>query len=371
VRETFIEDIGMEMPISGAKPKLWERVQKFRIRNVAPKPPKRKALATGPEIAAWIIVALGILFLLYHHLLSALLAGLFVYSIVHRIAGQLTNRKMEGHKAKWVALGIVSLALILLAAGIVLAVLAVVKGHAGGIHEMMQKITEVVEQFRDWFSKRGIGEWIPDADKLHEKVVQWLKENSAERGIETGKMFIHALVGIVIGALLSFYTPKHPGGPLRIAFYERMSRFATAFERVVFAQVKISALNTTFTAIYLLVVLPMFGVNLPLHKTLVLVTFVAGLLPVVGNLISNTIIVLISLGIGAGVAVSSLIFLIVIHKLEYFLNAKIVGGEIKASAWEILLAMVCFEAAFGISGVIIAPIVYAYMKAEMRDKGLI
>ena len=51
--------------------------------------------------------------------------------------------------------------------------------------------------------------------------------------------------------------------------------------------------------------------------------------------------------------------------------AKIVGGEIKASAWEILLAMVCFEAAFGIAGVIIAPIVYAYMKAEMRDKGLI
>ncbi len=65
-----------------------------------------------------------------------------------------------------------------------------------------------------------------------------------------------------------------------------------------------------------------------------LVTFVAGLIPVVGNLISNSVIVLLSLGVGPGVALASLVFLIVIHKLEYFLNARIVGGEIHASAWE-------------------------------------
>jgi predicted PurR-regulated permease PerM len=87
--------------------------------------------------------------------------------------------------------------------------------------------------------------------------------------------------------------------------------------------------------------------------------------------VSNSIIVLISLGVSPGVAAASLVFLIVIHKLEYFLNAKIVGSEIHASAWEILLVMVAFEAAFGIPGVIIAPIAYAYAKAEMKDKGLI
>ena len=49
----------------------------------------------------------------------------------------------------------------------------------------------------------------------------------------------------------------------------RASRLGDSFRNVVFAQVRISALNTIFTAIYLVVVLPLFGVHLPLAKTLI------------------------------------------------------------------------------------------------------
>jgi predicted PurR-regulated permease PerM len=139
----------------------------------------------------------------------------------------------------------------------------------------------------------------------------------------------------------------------------------------VFAQVRISALNTTLTAIYLIAVLPAFGVHLPLAKTLVLITFVAGLLPVIGNLISNTVIFIVSLSHSLIVAVAALAYLIVIHKLEYFVNARIVGSQIRARAWELLLAMMTMEAAFGIAGVIAAPIYYAYLKDELSSRGLI
>ena len=64
-----------------------------------------------------------------------------------------------------------------------------------------------------------------------------------------------------------------------------------AFRRIVFAQVRISALNTSFTAIYLVIVLPLCGVHLPLVKTMIAISFIAGLLPVIGNLISNSVIV--------------------------------------------------------------------------------
>jgi predicted PurR-regulated permease PerM len=101
------------------------------------------------------------------------------------------------------------------------------------------------------------------------------------------------------------------------------------------------------------------------------ITFVAGLLPIVGNLISNTAIFVVSLSQSLFVAMISLGYLIVIHKLEYFLNARIIGGHIRARAWEMLLAMVVLEAAFGIAGVVAAPIYYAYMKDELREKGLI
>ena len=91
----------------------------------------------------------------------------------------------------------------------------------------------------------------------------------------------------------------------------------------------------------------------------------------IGNLISNSLIFVVGLSISVYVAIVALIFLVVIHKLEYFLNARIVGTRIQASAWELLLAMLVLEVAFGIAGLIAAPIYYAYIKSELSDAGLI
>jgi predicted PurR-regulated permease PerM len=152
---------------------------------------------------------------------------------------------------------------------------------------------------------------------------------------------------------------------------ERAARVGEAFRRIVFAQVRISALNTSLTAIYLVVILPLCGVHLPLIKTMIAVCFIAGLLPVVGNLISNTVIVIVSLSHSLYAALGSLMFLILIHKLEYFVNARIVGTQIRARAWELLIAMLTMEAAFGIAGVVAAPIYYAYLKDELKTRRLI
>jgi len=62
---------------------------------------------------------------------------------------------------------------------------------------------------------------------------------------------------------------------------------------------------------------------------------------------------------------------VVIHKLEYFVNARIIGARIRARAWELLLAMLVMDAAFGIPGLIAAPIYYAYVKDELTLRKLI
>ena len=51
--------------------------------------------------------------------------------------------------------------------------------------------------------------------------------------------------------------------------------------------------------------------------------------------------------------------------MEYFLNARIIGHHIQASAWELLVAMLTMEAAFGLYGVVAAPVFYAYIKIEL------
>jgi predicted PurR-regulated permease PerM len=138
-----------------------------------------------------------------------------------------------------------------------------------------------------------------------------------------------------------------------------------AFHNIVFAQVKISLVNTVLTGLFLLVALPLLGIHVPLAKTLVVVTFIVGLLPVVGNLLSNTAVTIAALSVSLGVGIAALVFLILVHKLEYFLNARIVGDQIHARAWELLIAMLVMEAAFGLAGVIAAPIYYAYLKSEL------
>jgi predicted PurR-regulated permease PerM len=213
-------------------------------------------------------------------------------------------------------------------------------------------------------------------DDVKEAIVLWLRNHAGEVqlvGKQAGRALAHVLVGMVIGAIVSLHEaqPIRLARPMAQALTERARRLGDAFGRIVFAQVRISAINTAFTTVYLALLLPLFGVDLPLTKALIVITFVAGLLPVLGNLISNTVIVIVSLSQSIEVAAGSLFFLVAIHKLEYFLNARIVGSRIHAHAWELLLAMLVMEAAFGLPGVMAAPIYYAYLKNELENRGLV
>jgi predicted PurR-regulated permease PerM len=64
-------------------------------------------------------------------------------------------------------------------------------------------------------------------------------------------------------------------------------------------------------------------------------------------------------------AMVALIFLIAIHKLEYFLNSKIIGDRIRNPVWLTLLALIIGERLMGIPGMILAPVVLNYLRVEM------
>jgi len=325
--------------------------------------------ATGAEKSVWVAMALALLLILEYHLLSSLLAGLLVYALIHRLGRRLEGKSMSHHMAKLAALSIIAAVIIGVCSALILLAAGFLHGKFGHLGALLDHMAGILETARDRYG----WQWIPAAENLKTVLAHALREHSGElqkTAARSAGLLVHALVGVVIGAIAAFETAR-PTRPLAVALQERMSRLLQAFERVVFAQLRISLLNTVFTAIYLLVALPLFHVDLPLRKTLVVITFVAGLIPVLGNLLSNTAIVIVSLGTSMPVAFSSLIYLVVIHKLEYFLNARIVGREIRAAAWEILVAMILFEAVFGIAGVIAAPILYAYAKRELTDRGLI
>jgi predicted PurR-regulated permease PerM len=246
----------------------------------------------------------------------------------------------------------------------------------GHLATLLEKLADSVSLARANLPP-ALSEGLPaNPDALKDAAVDWLRLHAQEIrtvGADFGRTLVHILVGLVIGMMLSLtdLRPRKVERPLARALAERMSRLGNVFRRIIFAQVRISAINTFLTAVFLLAGLPIFGVHLPLAKTLVVLTFVVGLLPVIGNLISNTVVVVVGLSVSPYVAAAALVFLVVIHKLEYFLNARIVGAQINARAWELLAAMLLMEAAFGVAGVVAAPIYYAYMKDELTAQALV
>lgn len=139
---------------------------------------------------------------------------------------------------------------------------------------------------------------------------------------------------------------------------ERWRTFYQCFERVLGAQILISAINTFLTALFVI------AMDLPYAFVTIGVTFLCGLLPVIGNLLSNTIIVGIGLTVSPQMGLWALIFLVVIHKLEYFLNSKIVGHRIRNPVWLTLAALVVGERLMGLPGIVLAPMILYYIKTE-------
>lgn len=138
----------------------------------------------------------------------------------------------------------------------------------------------------------------------------------------------------------------------------RFRTFYRSFATVVGAQILISAINTALTSVFLI------WNGYPHVMVIIVLTFLLGLLPIVGNLLSNTLIIGVGFTISPRMAFIALVYLVVIHKLEYFLNSKIIGDRIKNPMWLTLIGLVVGEKLMGIPGMILAPVILHYLKVE-------
>ena len=253
------------------------------------------------------------------------------------------------------------------------------------ISEAVQAIPDVADQsiplMVQYANKLGMTPPFTDAEtlksfsigKFKSEIHSAFKVASVVAGIFT-KEFVYIIIGLVATcAIFSNGTIDLGRGTYRIQnnlysvftseLSSRFSCFFSSFHKVMGAQVIISLVNTFFTGLFL-VCLWLFGNPLPYSYVIVVVTFLCGLLPIVGNLMSNTVIFSIGLTKSPEIAVTALVYLIVLHKFEYFLNSKIIGGRIKNPMWLTLLGLLVGERLAGIPGMILAPVLLNYLKLE-------
>lgn len=176
---------------------------------------------------------------------------------------------------------------------------------------------------------------------------------------EAGFTLVYLIIGIVvavslfINARLGVEDDPHTRHDSLYAITARQIaalNFYRSFAVVMGAQILISVISTFLTAVFL------FWAGFPYAPVLVACTFLCGLLPIIGNILSNTLITGVAFTISPKMAFIALLFLITIHKLRYF-RSKIIGDRIKnpcGSRCSDLLG----EKLMGLPGMILAPIIH-------------
>jgi predicted PurR-regulated permease PerM len=322
--------------------------------------------AVRAELASHALILVVLAIMLMRGLVPAAFFGMLVYTIVRLAARPIEVRVSPG----WARL----IALVGVATVIVTALVAAVSGAVEALLHadwpiLLERLRAALTLLHERLPE-SLAVAIPaDTDEVVGRISGMLTDHArvlSEVGLGGLRALALCLITGIIASMLAVEGAGAAQGPLGCAVGLRVHRLWTAFRKILFAQAKISTINTLLTGVYLWIALPLSGTHLTHSSLLVIATFFLGFLPVVGNLLSNAAIVLLSFAVSVNVAASSLLFLVAVHKLEYFLNARIVGTEVDCKAWELLCVMLLGETLFGVNGVIAAPILYSWAKCELR-----
>ena len=331
---------------------------------------------TRVEAASYVLAALVCSAVLIYGLLPGLIAVCVGYLFATGLSRQTLAPafRLSPTAAAVVVIVLPILAIVLFLANARGMVFGAVSQYQAMLHHLAATVLEIRQKLPP-----AMAEQLPDELIAAQK---WLADYLQTRAQALGGYGTASLrgglltyVGLIVGALIVGTTQGGADNPapgtLRIAIRQRGWDFMESFRQIVVAQFWIAGFNALCTAVFLFAALPIAGIHMPYASSLVALTFFAGLIPIVGNLLCNGVMTIAGVSISPTVGLACLLFLVAIHKFEYFINAKIVGKRTNTAAWELLVVMFVGESIFGVAGLVAAPLYYSYVKKELHRAGLI
>ncbi len=341
----------------------------------------RSALPTGGVmIASYLLMASALLLVMWQKLLPGLLCACLGFLLTRALSGVLSriDRRPPGPVPdRWAQTTAATLVIIAPLFWIGFA-LTQSRGYLTDIphqyKELLDYLANTVLELRQKLPPE-LSSMLPQGSAEIQQAIATHLATQAGALASAGKAWLggllHAYMGLLIGALAAVRPRLVPRAALTQALQRRVMLLGETFRQIVAAQFWIALFNTTLTALFLLLILPLFDMALPYTPALILLTFVAGLIPIVGNLFCNVVLTLVGLSVSPLAAAVCLGFLILIHKAEYVINAKVVGQRTHMAVWELLAVMFVAESVFGPAGLVAAPLFYAYLKKELEAVQLV
>lgn len=343
-------------------------------------PPPAPPPSRGVVIASYLLMAAALLVVMWQGLLPGLLCACVGFLLTRALARGLSRwRKrpataIPDHWAQIVAAAVVMLAPLLLVSGALSHSRGYIVEAPQQYRELLNYLASTVLELRQKLPS-DLSEQLPDGAVEIQRIIANYLGAKAGALASAGKAWLggllHAYVGLLIGALAAVRPRVRPRAPLTLALHQRVTLMGESFRQIVAAQFWIALFNTALTAGFLLAILPLWDIELPYTPALITLTFVAGLVPIVGNLLCNVVLTLVGLSVSPLAAAACLGFLILIHKAEYVINAKVIGTRTHMAVWELLAVMFVAESIFGPAGLVAAPLFYAYLKKELEASRMV
>ncbi len=216
---------------------------------------------------------------------------------------------------------------------------------------------------------------LPDTEKLVESA-QHYASNVAKSAAELGHVVIYAIIGLVLAIvyfldeerLRSFRNSLAPD-----SLFGTLTRWGEHVAEAVSLTVQLQFIVAACNAVLTLPVLLIIGV--PHVPMLMLLIFVSGLIPVVGNLISGAVLSVVAYQTKGFVGVGLFIGLtFVLHKIEsYFLNPRLAARHVPLPGFVLILSLIAWEHLLGFVGLFVSfPFLFVAGKllAEFKSEDL-
>ncbi len=251
----------------------------------------------------------------------------------------------------------------------VLGLLGVVAAVAAlGVGRTLRAYTEMHRSFPDRLAELRDH---PLFVRLHEqigggeRIVEGAKHygsHAIEAASRVGHFFLYALIGFILGVVfnlekdeLSEFWEKVDHRSLMGTIGRWMKHVADATVVTVQLQIIVAACNTLLT----LPVLVALGI--PHIGGLMILIFVSALVPVVGNILSGSILALFAYQAKGWVGVGVFVVLtFVLHKIEsYYLNPRLTARHVHIPGFLLIISLLCCEHLFGFKGLFLSfPILF-------------
>ncbi len=270
-------------------------------------------------------------------------------------AGLLTRR------FKWKRLPALLVVLLVTAAGLTLTAWLSAGRVARIVVETRDTLPARIAAVREhpWYV--ALDEYLPDSDELA-KQAEHFAADLAKSAAAVGRVFLAAVIGLILAAVFFLDQDRIRGfrdGLSPRTIFGTVVRWLGHLAESVSLTVQLQLVVAGCNAVLTLPVLLLIGV--PHIPALMAFIFISGLIPVVGNMISGWVLIVLAFQVKGWLGVGIFVGLtFVLHKIEsYYLNPRLTARHVALPSFVLILSLIAWEHLLGFAGLFISfPVLY-------------